>query len=182
MRNAVRDTQTDRGAEARKPDTSSRLDIAIAEWRGGLRTEVRLKGEVGAFGGAWIRLGSNAEKLYGTRKAAHYEGFATTFSPDSSLSSKIDGLSALLNAALVLYYRVCFAIVNSPSIANCLCLVTQDQVTMKSVTQEVHLVSNYLIHVHTSSYNVAPTNLAHAAVLNDFGRSIGAPTARSMMS
>ena len=31
------------------------------------------------------------------------------------------------------------------------------------------------------SYNVAPTSLAHASVLNDLGRSIGAPTARSMM-
>lgn len=31
-------------------------------------------------------------------------------------------------------------------------------------------------------YSLAPTNLAQASVLNDFGRSMGAPTARSMMS
>lgn len=33
-----------------------------------------------------------------------------------------------------------------------------------------------------TSYNVAPTSLAYASVLKDFGRSIGAPRARSMMS
>ena len=31
-------------------------------------------------------------------------------------------------------------------------------------------------------YNFAPTSLAHASVLNDLGRSMGAPRARSMMS
>jgi len=32
------------------------------------------------------------------------------------------------------------------------------------------------------SYRVAPTNFAYASVLKDLGRSIGAPSARSMMS
>jgi hypothetical protein len=35
---------------------------------------------------------------------------------------------------------------------------------------------------HPSFYNDAPTSLAYASVLKDLGRSIGAPTARSMIS
>lgn len=36
--------------------------------------------------------------------------------------------------------------------------------------------------VEKSNYNVAPTSFAQASVLKDLGRSIGAPTARSMIN
>lgn len=44
--------------------------------------------------------------------------------------------------------------------------------------------ADYLNNYTWSSYfyKVAPTSLAHASVLKDFGRSIGAPTARSMIN